>query len=241
MKKLLIYTLGIALLCASCEDKKKASDNEIEIEKDVQTEVESKKEIEVKEEKSAEIKYPELTNTNVVEFLTQYGNDNPETRVLIETSYGDIEIKLYQDTPLHRANFIYLVKQGYFDQTVFHRIVPNFIIQAGNSDMPEAHKMRTKLGSDYLLPAEIIPGRIHQYGTVSGAKEYRENPDHRTAPYEFYIFLGPKSSASHLNGSYTIFGNVTKGMDVVETISELDADGDDWPNQNIYIKAKVIE
>jgi peptidylprolyl isomerase len=91
------------------------------------------------------------------------------------------------------------------------------------------------------LPAEIIPGRVHEYGTVSGAKEYRENPDNRTAPYEFFIFLGPKSATTHLNGKYTIFGKVTKGMDVVEEISKVKTDDGDWPLSNIYITAKVLE
>jgi peptidylprolyl isomerase len=133
------------------------------------------------------------------------------------------------------------VKQHYFDETFFHRVVPNFIIQAGNSDLSSTQKKRAELGKEYLLPAEIIPGRNHGYGTVSGAKEYRENPDNRTAPYEFFIFLGPKSSTTHLNGKYTIFGKVTKGMDVVEEISKVKADDGDWPLNNIYIKAKVIE
>lgn len=160
---------------------------------------------------------------------------------MIISRFGDIEIELYKDTPLHRANFIYLVKQQYFDDTFFHRVVANFIIQAGTSDLASTPKKRAKLGKEYLLPAEIIPGRTHEYGTVSGAKEYRENPDNRTAPYEFFIFLGPKTSTSHLNGKYTIFGKVIKGMDVVEEISKVETDDGDWPLQNIYIKAKVIE
>src|SRR5690606_5429746 len=78
--------------------------------------------------------YPEITDENVVSFLTEYGEKNPETQVLISTRFGEIEIELFKDTPLHRANFVYLVKQHYFDETFFHRVVPNFSIQAGNSD-----------------------------------------------------------------------------------------------------------
>ena len=152
---------------------------------------------------------------------------------------GDIVIDLYEDTPLHRANFIYLVKQGYFNETFFHRIVPNFIIQGGNSDLPSTNKKRFKLGDDYLIPAEIN-GRNHFKGSVSGAKEYRENPDKKSAPFEFFIFLGPLTSTSHLNGNYTVFGRVTKGMDVVEKIAKLPADEGEWPLQNVYIKAKVL-
>lgn len=248
MRKLLIFILGIALLTASCEDKEKRTKNSENVQPQVETS--ASKDLEalpdededtVADKADTEPEYPEITNENVVEFLTQYGKDNPEDKVLIETEVGDIEIDLFKDTPLHRANFIYLVKQDYFEETFFHRVLPDFIIQAGNSDLRSTQKKRAKLGRKYLLPAEIIPGRTHQYGTVSGAKEYRENPDHRSAPYEFFIFLGPLSSTTHLNGMYTVFGRVTKGMDVVEAISELERDGEDWPLINVTLKTSVIE
>ncbi len=250
MRKLFIYYFGITLFLAGCEDKKKQSETDTSTQftlsdaeglsnrnNETESEIVSKTEGEIVEEAD----YPKITNENVVSFLTEYGKKNTETKVLINTHFGDIEIELYKDTPLHRANFIYLVKQSYFDETFFHRVVSNFIIQAGTSDLTSTPKKRANLGNEYLLPAEIISGRIHEYGTVSGAKEYRENPDNRTAPYEFFIFLGPKSSTTHLNGKYTIFGKVIKGMDVVEEISKVETDDGDWPLQNIYIKAKVIE
>lgn len=241
MGKLFIYWFGIVLFFGSCEDKKKASEMDTSSESILSGAEGLSNQAEVEVEKKDTSYYPEITNENVVSFLTEYGKKNPETKVLITSSFGDIEIELYKDTPLHRANFIYLVKQHYFDETFFHRVVPNFIIQAGNSDLLSTQKKRAALGKEYLLPAEIIPDRIHEYGTVSGAKEYRENPDNKTAPYEFFIFLGPKTSTTHLNGKYTIFGKVTKGMDVVEEISKLKADDGDWPLNNIYITAKVIE
>lgn len=257
MRIVFIYFFGIVLLLTGCEDKKKASGNTTQTEivprlrsgtdKDIESAprlrsgTHKKIETDVEVEKKDSTTYPLITNDNMVSFLTEYGKENTETKVLLNTRLGDIEIELYKDTPLHRANFIYLVKQGYFDETFFHRVVPDFIIQGGNSDLVSTPKKRAKLGKGYLLPAEIIPGRIHEYGTVSGAKEYRENPDNRSAPYEFFIFLGPKSSTAHLNGKYTIFGKVTRGMEVVKEISELEADGEDWPLSNIYIKAKVLE
>ncbi len=239
MGKLFIYLFGIVIFFGSCEDKKKGGETENEIKTEIKTE--TKTEINSEFEKEEVQDYPEITNENVVSFLTGYGKKNPETKVLITSSFGEIEIELYNDTPLHRANFIYLIKNKYFDETFFHRAVSNFIIQAGNTDLVSTQKKRADLGKDYLLPAEIIPSRIHEYGTVSGAKEYRENPDNRTAPYEFFIFLGPKSSTTHLNGKYTIFAKVTKGMNVVEEISKVKTDDGDWPLNNIYISAKVIE
>jgi len=244
MKKLLlVYFLFIAF--ASCEDTKKASvktNSKTKVEvldenknKDTITSTSQKDEVSKKK------KYPKITQENVVEFLTEYGANNPETKVRISTVHGTIDIQLFKDTPLHRANFIYLVKQKYFDDTFFHRVAPDFIIQAGNSDHKSTSQKRRALSSKYRLPAELNTGRVHHYGTISGAKEYRKNPDKMTAPYEFFIFIGPKNSANHLNGDYTIFGKVIIGMDVVETIANLPADKKEWPLENIYIKAEILE
>jgi peptidylprolyl isomerase len=120
-------------------------------------------------------------------------------------------------------------------------VVPNFIIQGGNSDNRDTPKKRSVIGSNYLLPSEVVPGRNHKYGTVSGAKEYRENPDKKTFPFEFFIFLGPIKHTKHLNGDYTIFARVIKGMDVVEMIANLPADKGEWPIDNVYINAEVID
>jgi len=250
MRSLLILLFLLCLTLWGCEDKKKTSEEKTETPKEVvknqivseiSSDSTSKASTEGEVIKPQEFVYPKITNENVVEFLTRYGKENPETKVRITTRNGDIEFKLYEDTPLHRANFIYLVKQKYFDDTFFHRVVPNFIIQAGNSDTRDTPKKRSKLGKNYLLPAELSNGRKHDYGTISGAKEYRENPDKKSAPYEFFIFLGPQSSTGHLNGNYTIFGRVTKGMDVVETIANLASDEGDWPLQNVYITIEVMD
>ena len=228
------------LVNASCEDKKKASDVTTETVKEAtQSSTITSEASEEKKEAIAKT-YQLISNENVVEFLTTYGKDNPETKVLITTQQGSIELELFNDAPLHRANFIYLVKQGYYNETFFHRVVPNFIIQGGNSDLRSTPKKRAAIGN-YLLPAELHNGKIHRMGTLSGAKEYRKNPDKNSAPFEFFIFLGPQTSTGHLNGNYTVFGKVTKGMDVVQKIANLPSDGGDWPLQNVYIEAKVIE
>jgi len=228
--------------CASCEDKKKASEVKTQNTKEVASDVTDIVDSSEKIIQNSTDKYPKITNDNVVAFLTKYGEENPETKVLITTKYGDIVIELYQDTPLHRANFIYLVKQKYFDGTFFHRVVPNFIIQAGNSDLRSTPKKRAEIGKDYLLPAELDQGRKHSYGSISGAKEYRENPDKKSAPFEFFIFLGPQTSTSHLNGNYTVFARVTKGMEVVEKIANLKTgSSDEWPLENVYIEVKVMD
>src|SRR5690554_7081869 len=119
MRKLFVYFFSLLLFLTGCEDKKKASSIETKVEIDVEDEVEGEDEVEEKKSNT----YPLITNENMVSFLTQYGKENLETKVLLSTRFGNIEIELYEDTPLHRANFIYLVKQKYFDETFFHRIV----------------------------------------------------------------------------------------------------------------------
>lgn len=236
MNKIQLVGLIFLILLGSCEDNKKASQLKGESEANNKSEPTAEEAEQVQPIVKSSDEYPEITNENVVTFLTNYGLNNPENKVVIITNHGKITIELYQDTPLHRANFIYLIKQGYFNNTFFHRVVKNFIIQGGNSDDVSTVRKRNTIGRDYLIPAEIIRGRNHAYGTVSGAKEYRENPDKKSAPFEFFIFLGPQSATAHLNGSYTIFGQVTIGMDTVEKIAKLPADEGDWPLQNVYIQ-----
>lgn len=234
---LFLFTL-IALFSGACQDKKESSKAP---EKTIQDTInDSINKVSEPKKKEPQSKYPLITQNNVVSFLTEYGKNNPETQVRMITQLGEIRIELFTDTPIHRANFVYLVKQNYFNETFFHRVVPNFIIQGGNSDHVSTSKKRNKLGPNYLLPAELSNRRIHTYGTVSGAKEYRENPDKQTAPYEFFIFLGPDKNAAHLNGDYTIFGKVIQGMDVVEKIANLPTDEGEWPKQNVFITAEII-
>lgn len=247
MRSFVVLIFSLSLFLSGCEDKKKTSEEKTEplqeVASDSPAKTSNSEEIKdtVSIEKPITKTYPKITDENVVEFLTEYGKENPETRVRLTTQHGAIEIKLYEDTPLHRANFMYLVKQQYFENTFFHRIAPGFIIQGGNSDLPSTPEKRAKIGRKYRLPAEISNGRTHQYGSVCGAKEYRKNPDKKSAPFEFYIFIGEPRQANHLNGDYTIFGRVTKGMDVVETIANLPADEGEWPLQNVYISAELIE
>ena len=239
MKVLQFLLLGLSLFFLSCEDTKKRQQTipDDTSEKSKETPIQKKDTLTAAKKTTT---YPKITSNNVVEFLTEYGEANPETKVRINTRLGQIDIALYEDTPLHRANFIYLIKQDYFDDTFFHRIVPDFIIQGGNSDNASTNKKRYAIGEDYLIPAEIN-NRNHTYGSVSGAKEYRANPDKQSMPFEFFIFLGPQSSTSHLNGNYTVFGKVTSGMDVVENIANLPADEGEWPQQNVVIEAEVLE
>ena len=185
MKKILLITLLLTLLI-SCEDTKNSKTNSLEnsFEKQINA-IDVSKLVKSKPIKS-KIK---LTEASAVSFLTAYGKENLENKVRVISPYGIIDIELFKDTPLHRANFIYLVKQKYFDNTFLHRVVPNFIIQAGSSDLKSTFKKRARIGNHYRLPYEKGNSRIHTYGSISGAKEYRKNPDKMTSPFEFFIYF----------------------------------------------------
>ncbi len=199
--------------------------------------LEKKQKTEVQDTKPEEEPF-KLTNENLREFMAQYGKENPETLVRVTTKFGDIDIQLYKQTPIHRANFIYLVKQKYFDETFFYRVAKGFVIQGGNSDRQQMAKRRFEIG-DYTIPQEPIKGLKHVRGAVALSKQWVDNPSNRSTPYEFFIVIA-KKGAGHLDGEHTIFGKVVRGMSVADKISNVPVDGSEWPKENIFIKAKVI-
>ena len=141
-----------------------------------------------------------LTTDNVIPFLNQYEKENKERFVRIITDYGNIDIELFNETPYHRANFIFLTKQKYFDGTVFHRVVKNFVIQGGNSETWEISRRRAAIGS-YLLPPDTKKGFKHHRGIVSMPSSDIDNPHQFASPYEFFIVV-QKPGAYHLDGNY---------------------------------------
>ncbi len=190
--------------------------------------------------KEPEREFPKLNDRNAMEFFLQYDKEHKENKVRITTDFGEIDILLYNKTKFHRSNFIFLTKQGYFDQTQFYRIVNNFVIQAGNSDQKEIRNKRIKIGK-YLLPPDTKRGYRHHRGAVSMPSSEIQNPHKLASPYEFFIVQSP-NGAYHLDGDYTIFGKVTRGMNVVDKIAGQEADGRGWPNHNIYIrKVEIID
>lgn len=191
-----------------------------------------------KKKKEKKIDLDTINNKNAVAFLKLYGKKNPETLVNFQTEYGDIKIRLYKDTPLHRASFIFLTKTGYFNYTNFHRVIKDFIIQGGSSDHPLTRKLRIKYRS-YRIPAEIKSNRKHVYGALAAAREWDNNPKKVSSPFEFYI-IQSKNGSHHLDGEHTIFGQVISGMKVVDKIASLETDRNDWPIKDVHIKAEVI-
>jgi peptidylprolyl isomerase len=179
-----------------------------------------------------------IDDRNTVAFLEKYGALNPETRVRIKTRLGNIDIRLYEDAPLHRANFVFLSKVGYFDTTCFYRVVPDFIIQGGESERidTQAYKHRYKR---YTLPSEFRSHRKHKYGAVALARDWENNPSKRSTAFEFYIIQN-RNGAHHLDGEHTVFGEVVAGFETIDKIVNLEAGGDEWPLEDVFMEIEVL-
>lgn len=123
------------------------------------------------------------------------------SKVLIKTTLGDITVRLYDETPLHRDNFLKLAREGYYDGTLFHRVIKNFMVQGGDPDSrgasPTAHLGAG--GPDYTIPAEFNKSLIHKKGALAAARQGDEvNPEKRSSGSQFYIVTGEIYSAGKL-------------------------------------------
>ncbi|MDC1030103.1 peptidylprolyl isomerase [Flavobacteriaceae bacterium] len=180
-----------------------------------------------------------LDEKNAIPFLFDYQQNDLPNQVKISTRFGEIFIELLDETPYHKANFIYLTRLGYFNDTFFHRVVPNFVIQGGNSDHPNTSKKRREIGR-YLLPPDVKKGVKHERGIVSMPSSEMDNPHRLASPYEFFI-VQQKGGAYHLDGNYTPFGKVIKGMEVVDAICAQAVDEREAPINNIRMKIEIVK
>lgn len=206
--------------------------------------------------------------------------DTLRHEVLLETTKGNIRIALYNETPQHRDNFIKLVKEGFYDGLLFHRVIDRFMIQTGDSASRHAApgQMLGDSPESYKIPAEIrYPALFHKRGAVAAARESDNvNPDRESSASQFYIVYGRRFNDSmlddvqlrldkntggtvkltpeireaykrfggtpHLDGQYTVFGEVTEGIDTVENIEWAETDKNDRPVEDIrIIRATVIK
>ena len=195
--------------------------------------------VEVKKNNFQKKESDSIDTKNTVEFLTKYGNLNKENIVLIKTRLGNIKIRLYNDTPLHRANFIFLTKIGYFDSTCFYRVVPDFIIQGGNSERITTMRYRNKY-RNYKMPSEFKTNRKHKYGAIAMARDWENNPHKKSNPFEFYIIQG-RNGGHHLNGEHTVFGEVISGFSTMDKIVNLKTGSDEWPLDDVFMKVEVLD
>ena len=229
MKKILFIVLII--FSVGCNDTSKKI-------KSIERKVEPKKKL---SKKKILLEEPTLflNEKTAIPFLFEYQQKNKENKVRISTAYGDIDLILFENTPYHRANFIYLTKLGYFNDTFFHRVVPDFVIQGGNSDHPNTWLKRRRIGR-YLLPQDNNKGYKHHRGILSIPSSEEKNPHKLASPYEFFI-VKKKDGAYHLDKNYTAFGKVIKGMEVVDEISNLETDKREWPLDNVRFKIEIIQ
>lgn len=237
IKKVVSIAILPLILIASCGDKTKEhvkSSTQKEIKKD-SIKIDSAQTNEDNEEEEFV-----LTEENAIDFFFNYQKNLNVDKVKITTRLGSFTVQLFDNVPYHKANFIYLTRKGYFNETQFHRVVKNFIIQGGNSDDRKTGKKRTEIGR-YLLPPDTRKGHKHHRGTISMPSSEIDNPHMLASPYEFFIVVTNPGSY-HLDGDFTPFGKVVEGMDVVDKINNVEIGKGDWPQQNIYIqKAEVVE
>lgn len=198
-----------------------------------------------------------ITNTNIVDVLTRYGKANPETEVLIETDFGNMRIRLYEDTPLHRANFVKLIKDGHYEEGEFYRIFYQFMIQGGDFDDQ----------LDYMIPSEFNKKYIHKKGALSMARQDEDNPELKSSSTEFFIVHGSRyadyqveteienlgltltdeqkkiymseGGYMSLDQKYTVFGEVIEGLDVIDKIASVKVYNEDKPLKKIPLKISV--
>ncbi len=211
----------------------------------------------------------------------QTAKNDVRPEVLIETTMGNIRVQLYNETPLHRDNFLKLIREHhYYDSLLFHRVIPDFMIQGGDPYSKNAPKGAV-LGEhslDYTLPAEIrLPQIYHKRGALAAAREPDNvNPNRESSSSQFYIVCGRKQNEKglqrgrenlhklfgdsimmtkemeeqytsvggtpHLDGGYTVFGEVTEGMDVVDRIQRVERDAYDRPLEDVrIIRATILK
>ena len=206
---------------------------------------------------------PKLDNENSTEFLKKWGDEHDERFVTMDTKFGEIVVELFDDTPIHRANFIYKIYRRYYSPSEFIRVVPNFIVQGGNSEEERPQEMRFLIGL-YSLESEIKSHYVHHRGALAMSRSYTNNPEKRSSSYDFYIVTGSKKSSGelariekengivytdqqtsmyktyggvpHLDGEHTVFGHVISGMNVVDSLAETPTDDSDWPLLKLEVK-----
>jgi peptidyl-prolyl cis-trans isomerase B (cyclophilin B) len=161
--------------------------------------------------------------------------DLEKVKAVIETGYGEIEIKFFPyKAPNHVKNFIKLAKEGFYDGTIFHRVIPGFMIQGGDPNTKDPDKSTYGMGGPgYTIDAEFND-ISHKRGVVSMARARDPN----SAGSQFFIV---EKDSTFLDRNYTVFGEVTSGMEVVDKIVNLKRDGRDMPHERVEMRVKIIE
>jgi cyclophilin family peptidyl-prolyl cis-trans isomerase len=164
-------------------------------------------------------------------------------KFVIHTDYGNMKGVLYNETPKHRDNFVKLVKKGFYNGTLFHRVILGFMIQGGDPDSKNAEpgKALGMGGPGYTVPAEFNPKFSHKRGALAAARTGGPtNPQKASSGSQFYI-VEPAKGATFLDNEYTIFGEVTEGFDVITKIASVAKDQSDRPLKDIKMTIKIVD
>jgi cyclophilin family peptidyl-prolyl cis-trans isomerase len=167
--------------------------------------------------------------------LKKKNNKTYDYIITISTEYGDMKLILFDDTPIHKANFIKLAEEGKYDSTTFHRIINNFMIQGGMLKDRDMAGWDTLSFEQKTLPNEIMEKHKHIYGAVAAART--NNPEKRSDLTQFYIVNNPKG-AHFLDNNYTVFGQLMIGWDVLQKISTTEVNNS-APVKPVYMRVKV--
>lgn len=191
-----------------------------------------------------------------------------DTLVEITTDFGTMKLKLYKETPQHRANFIKLVGEGFYDSLLFHRVIRDFMIQGGDPQSKNAAPGQMLGSGDvgYKIPAELIDTIFHKKGVLAAARD--NNPQKASSGCQFYIVQGKKMNEQELamaeqrlgfkfseaqrqaymtvggspwlDRNYTVFGEVIEGLDVIDKIAAVETLPGDRPKQDVRMKVKLV-
>lgn len=189
--------------------------------------------------------------------------------VEIKTGKGNAILKLYNETPLHRDNMVRLVRANFYDSLLFHRVINQFMIQGGDPGSKFAVDKQSlgEGGPGYDVPAEIQEQLIHKKGTIGAARD--NNPEKKSSGSQFYLVQGKKFSEAgldsletmrlkkkltpkqretyttvggvpHLDGEYTVYGEIIDGLDAVDSIAKVETDGRDRPVANERMSMRTL-
>ena len=214
-----------------------------------------------------------LTVLLLLSSLSAVAQENQSERLIkIETSLGDMLVRLYDETPAHRDNMIKLIEEGFYKNHLFHRVIKDFMIQGGDPHSVGAEKGQ-RLGSGgpgYTVPAEFHPSLIHKKGALAAARKWDQvNPEQASNGSQFYLVQGrvltpeeinilaqrgvatfteasteiytTQGGTPHLDGAYTVFGEVVEGLEVLDSIAAQPCDAYNRPVEDVIFTISIVK
>ena len=224
MKKSIVIILAAALALTGCNNAAKKAAREAEAEQERLDSI------------SAAAAEKEMERREAEAVLT--AETLPDEPVFdIVTNMGTIKVKLYMQTPKHRDNFEKLALSGYYDSTLFHRVIKDFMIQGGDPYTRDSAKVNFygQGGPDYTIPAEFVQEYRHKKGALAAARRGdAANPMKESSGSQFYIVQSPENCV-HLDGEYTVFGETVAGLSVIDKIASVKTNRMGLPQKEVRI------